>query len=99
MRTSTRTATAPQTTHTAYSLSTRSASAISVGIVERQPVLDLDYREDSSAETDMNVVMAEGGGLIELQGTAERAPFDRQQLDQPKLDEELLEALRERGYW
>jgi ribonuclease PH len=55
--------------------------AISLGIVDGAILMDLDYREDSVAETDMNVVMAEGGGLIELQGTAERAPFDRAQLD------------------
>ena len=55
--------------------------AISLGIVDGEILMDLDYREDSTAETDMNVVMAEGGGLIELQGTAERAPFDREQLD------------------
>ena len=44
-------------------------------------LLDLDYQEDSSAETDMNLVMAEGGGLIEIQGTAEQRPFSREQLD------------------
>ena len=43
--------------------------------------VDLDYDEDSRAETDMNVVMVEGGGLVEIQGTAERNPFDRKQLD------------------
>ncbi len=55
--------------------------AISLGVVDGEILMDLDYREDSRAETDMNVVMAEGGGLIEVQGTAERAPFDREQLD------------------
>jgi ribonuclease PH len=55
--------------------------AISLGIVGGDILMDLDYREDSGADTDMNVVMAEGGGLIELQGTAEQAPFDREQLD------------------
>jgi ribonuclease PH len=55
--------------------------AISLGIVDGEILMDLDYGEDSTAETDMNVVMAEGGGLIELQGTAERAPFGRAQLD------------------
>jgi ribonuclease PH len=55
--------------------------AISLGLVEGEILMDLDYREDSAAETDMNVVMAEGGGLIEIQGTAERAPFAREQLD------------------
>jgi len=54
--------------------------AISLGVVDGEILMDLDYREDSRAETDMNVVMAEGGGLIEVQGTAERAPFDREQL-------------------
>ncbi len=55
--------------------------AISLGIVDGEILMDLDYKEDSTADTDMNVVMAEGGGLIEVQGTAERAPFDRPQLD------------------
>jgi len=55
--------------------------AISLGLVDGGILMDLDYREDSVAETDMNVVMAEGGGLIEIQGTAERAPFARDQLD------------------
>ncbi len=50
-------------------------AAISVGIFEGQPVLDLDYAEDSNAETDMNVVMNEAGGYIELQGTAEGHAF------------------------
>jgi ribonuclease PH len=44
-------------------------------------VLDLDYAEDSTADTDMNVVVAEGGGLIEVQGTAEGAAFERSQLN------------------
>jgi len=55
--------------------------AISLGVVEGEILMDLDYREDSRADTDMNVVMAEGGGLIEVQGTAERVPFERAQLD------------------
>lgn len=50
-------------------------ASISVGIWRGQPVLDLDYAEDSTAETDMNVVMLAGGGFIEVQGTAEGAPF------------------------
>lgn len=50
-------------------------AAISVGIVKGQPVLDLDYAEDSTAETDMNVVMNEAGGFIEIQGTAEGHAF------------------------
>ena len=50
-------------------------ASISVGIWKGMPVLDLDYAEDSTAETDMNVVMVEDGGFIEIQGTAEQAPF------------------------
>ncbi len=53
----------------------RMVSAVSVGIYSGQPVLDLDYLEDSSADTDMNVVMADDGGIIEIQGTAEGKPF------------------------
>jgi len=56
-------------------------AAISVGVYEGKPVLDLDYPEDSSAETDMNVVVAEGGKFIEIQGTAEGAPFSREESD------------------
>jgi ribonuclease PH len=56
-------------------------AAISVGIVAGQPVLDLDYVEDSSAETDMNVVMNSGGGFIEVQGTAEGHAMRRDELD------------------
>ena len=55
-------------------------AAISVGIVKGQPVLDLDYEEDSSAETDMNVVMNEAGGFIEIQGTAEGHAFREDEL-------------------
>ena len=55
-------------------------AAVSVGIVDGEVVLDLPYVEDSRAEVDMNVVMAEGGALIEVQGTAEGAPFSRAQL-------------------
>ncbi len=55
--------------------------AVSLGVVGGEILIDLDYAEDSNAETDMNVVMTESGGLIEIQGTAERAPFDRAQLD------------------
>jgi len=57
-------------------------AAISVGIFQNTPVLDLDYAEDSSAETDMNLVMNENGGFIELQGTAEAAPFHQEELNQ-----------------
>ena len=57
-------------------------AAVSVGIFESMPVLDLDYPEDSRAETDMNVVMNDGGGFIELQGTAEGHAFRRDELDE-----------------
>lgn len=50
-------------------------AAISVGIYNNEPVLDLDYDEDSNAETDMNVVMNSNGGMIEIQGTAEGKDF------------------------
>jgi ribonuclease PH len=56
-------------------------AAISVGICGGVPVLDLDYVEDSSAETDMNVVMNNGGGFVEIQGTAEGHAFRRHELD------------------
>jgi ribonuclease PH len=56
-------------------------AAVSVGIVDGIPVLDLDYEEDSSAETDMNVVMNGAGGFIEVQGTAEGHAFRRHELD------------------
>jgi ribonuclease PH len=56
-------------------------AAVSVGIVNGQPVLDLDYIEDSDCDTDMNVVMTGSGGMIEVQGTAEGAPFSRAELD------------------
>nr|MBA2621630.1 ribonuclease PH [Acidobacteriota bacterium] len=56
-------------------------AAISVGIVENTPILDLCYTEDSNAEVDMNVVCTGAGKFIELQGTAERAPFDREQMN------------------
>ncbi|MBR9909900.1 MAG: ribonuclease PH [Gammaproteobacteria bacterium] len=57
----------------------RMIASVSVGICEGVPVLDLDYIEDSSAETDMNIVMADDGGIIEIQGTAEREPFSEQE--------------------
>ena len=56
-------------------------AAVSVGIVDGQPVLDLDYAEDSNCDTDMNVVMLGSGGLVEVQGTAEGAPFSRAEMD------------------
>jgi ribonuclease PH len=59
-----------------------SVAAVSVGVVDGRAVLDLDYIEDSSAETDMNVVMAGDGRLVEVQATAERDPFTRELLDE-----------------
>lgn len=56
-------------------------AAVSVGIYQGQPVLDLDYLEDSAAETDMNVVMDDQGGVIEVQGTAEGATFSRAEMN------------------
>ncbi len=67
-----------------------SVAAVSVGVVGGVPMLDLDYEEDSSADTDMNVVMTGDGRLVEVQATAERDPFTRERLD------ELL-ALAESG--
>ena len=60
---------------------TGQVAAVSVGVVDGRPVLDLDYAEDSSAETDMNVVMTADGRLVEVQATAEREPFTRAELD------------------
>ena len=65
-------------------------AAVSVGVWRGTPVLDLDYTEDSGCDTDMNVVMNDGGGFIELQGTAEGHAFRRDDLD-------ALLALAERG--
>jgi ribonuclease PH len=59
-----------------------SVAAVSVGMIDGEPRLDLDYEEDSAAEVDVNVVMAGDGRLIEVQATAERAPLDRAQLDE-----------------
>ena len=59
-----------------------SVAAVSVGVVEGEPLLDLDYSEDSSADTDMNVVMTGDGRLVEVQATAERDPFARETLDE-----------------
>ncbi|HZA84138.1 MAG TPA: ribonuclease PH, partial [Actinomycetes bacterium] len=56
-------------------------AAVSVGMVDGTPCLDLPYQEDVRAETDMNVVMTGLGGLVEVQGTAEREPFSRAELD------------------
>ncbi|MFV0461815.1 MAG: ribonuclease PH [Nostocoides sp.] len=60
---------------------TGSVAAVSVGIIDGRPVLDLDYPEDSTAETDMNIVMTGDGAFVEVQGPAEGAPFDRSLLD------------------
>ena len=60
---------------------TGTVAAVSCGVVEGVPLLDLDYREDSSAEVDANVVMTGDGGLIEVQATAERTPLSRAHLD------------------
>ena len=65
-------------------------AAVSVGIVNGVPVLDLDYAEDAACDTDMNVVMLASGGMVEVQGTAEGAPFSRTELD-------LLLALATKG--
>ena len=65
-------------------------SSVSVGIYNNTPVLDLDYAEDSKAQTDMNVVRMGSGGFIELQGTGEGAPFSGEELQQ-------LIALAEKG--
>jgi ribonuclease PH len=62
-------------------IATGSVAAVSVGIVDGEALLDLDYSEDSSAETDMNVVMTGDGRLIEVQATAEKDPFSRELLD------------------
>jgi ribonuclease PH len=65
-------------------------AAVSVGIYRGMPVLDLDYAEDSDCDTDMNVVMNDGGGFIEVQGTAEGHAFRREEMD-------AMMALAERG--
>ena len=59
-----------------------SVAAVSVGVVDGSPLLDLCYTEDSAADIDMNVVMSGSGSFIEVQGTAEGTPFDREVLDQ-----------------
>jgi len=65
-------------------------AAVSVGIYDGMPVLDLDYPEDSACDTDMNVVMTASGGFVEVQGTAEGTPFTRAEMD-------ALLGLAERG--
>jgi len=67
-----------------------SVAAVSVGIYDGAPVLDLDYAEDSRCDTDMNVVMTGSGGLVEVQGTAEGAAFSRKEMD-------AMLALAEKG--
>ena len=57
-------------------------AAISVGMVRKQPMLDLCYEEDSTAEVDMNIVMTGSGDMVEIQGTAEGTPFSVQNLDE-----------------
>jgi ribonuclease PH len=57
-------------------------AAVSVGVVQGTPLLDLEYTEDSSCDTDMNVVMTAAGGFVEVQGTAEGSPFSRGEMDQ-----------------
>jgi ribonuclease PH len=61
---------------------TGSVAAVSVGVVDGLPLLDLCYTEDSAADTDMNVVMSGDGDFVEVQGTAEGAPFNRALLDE-----------------
>jgi ribonuclease PH len=61
---------------------TQSVAAVSCGMVDGTPLLDLDYSEDSTAEVDMNVVMTGDGGLVEVQATAERTPLSRASLDE-----------------
>ena len=58
-----------------------SVAAVSVGVYQGTPVLDLDYIEDSDCDTDMNVVMTGSGGYVEIQGTAEGVPFQRADMD------------------
>ena len=74
-----------ETKKLAVSPLTDSVAAISCGIVKGQPVLDLDYEEDSTAETDANFVLTGSGGIVEIQGTAEETPFS---------EEEFLRLLR-----
>ena len=60
----------------------KQAAAISVGVYQDHPVLDVDYPEDSAGEADMNVVMSSDGGFIEVQGTGEERPLTRVELDE-----------------
>ena len=77
----------------------KQAAAISVGLFKDQPVLDLDYPEDSGGEGDMNVVMSSDGGFIEIQGTGEERPMTRPEVEEllrlaEKGCNELFEAQR-----
>jgi ribonuclease PH len=75
---------------------TGSVAAVSCGVVEGEPLLDLDYSEDAAAEVDANVVMTGDGGLVEVQATAERTPLSRAHLDDLlALAERGIQALRE----
>jgi len=75
---------------------TTSVAAVSVGMVDGQPLCDLDYPEDSRAEVDANVVMTGDGGLVEVQATAERTPLSRASLDEMlALAESGIDRLRE----
>jgi ribonuclease PH len=75
---------------------TESIAAVSCGMVDGTPMLDLDYSEDSTAEVDANVVMTGDGGLVEVQATAERTPLSRASLDQLlALGQVGIERLRE----
>ncbi|HMJ08375.1 MAG TPA: ribonuclease PH [Pyrinomonadaceae bacterium] len=65
-------------------------AAVSVGVIEGEPILDLAYTEDSNADVDMNIVCTGAGKFIEIQGTAEREPFTREQMD-------IMLALAEKG--
>jgi ribonuclease PH len=85
---------------------TGSVAAVSCGIVDGEPLLDLDYEEDSAAEVDANVVMTGDGGLVEVQATAERTPLSRAHLDEllalaaggiRMLHEAQVQALSETG--
>jgi ribonuclease PH len=70
--------------------SKRNIAAVSVGVCGGKPVLDLDYAHDSTADTDLNVVMADDGRFVEIQGTAEREPFSEEEL-------QMLLALAKKG--
>ena len=86
------------------SVSTKFVSAVSVGIVDGEPVLDLEYVEDSRADTDMNVVLSEDGSFIEVQGTAEGETFSDRQLFKmielaKKGGAELIDIAEASAFW